>query len=80
MAKWTATASKGMTRAALEAWCVEQGVAQWGEAERAGMVEVAARKSLDTLRAEYDLAADPGTEVPEGNRAAARGALDDGPS
>jgi len=34
---------------------VADGVAKWGENERAGLKKMAARKSLETLRAEYDM-------------------------
>lgn len=67
-----------MTRAELETWAVEQMVAKWGEAERAGCVKMVAAKSTGTLKAEYALAT--GGKMPRARGKAARGNLDNGHS
>ncbi len=46
--------SNKMTKTELERWHVEQGVAKWGEKERAGLEKQAAKKSLAALRYDYD--------------------------
>jgi len=50
------TNSNQMTRSELESWHVERGVFKWGESERAGLARQAAKKSLATLRYDYDAA------------------------
>ena len=46
-----------MQKTELEQWSVSLGVANWGEAERIGLAKQAAKKTLGTLRYEYDSAA-----------------------
>ena len=46
--------STELTREELEADHVADGIAKWGECERAGLEKQAREKSLETLRVDYD--------------------------
>lgn len=71
--------TKKMGREELVASYVEHRVAKWGEAERAGIVAQAAKKSTAALRADYELDHDLEATGPTTNFIA-RGNLDRGHS
>jgi len=54
-----------MDRATLEAACVAEGVAKWGDGERGGVVAQARKKSLGTLQIEHAIRLAEAAGVPE---------------